>query len=567
MSVRVTLWVLFLNILAGLSAGKSVPFHFLLNTNCHCATAQTDLTCGRANNANSTLIITNPSNFTAALTDTTGPCTNYTGSLDIIPPTNYDLMDYGGLEGYVKGIDGSIIINCTGVSTNAVIEEFPFYAAFSSVISLTGSFALLGCSTISILDFYSVTTIGGDLTITVNQDLSSSLVYSLKHVGGSIKFEMDTIPSQVLQDKNPVQFELNDLETVGGDINITGPLTTLTNDPGKMYVLFFFSNKRTLTPKFNRAPNLTMVKGSVFINSTGMLDCTQWNKLNSSGVIQGSYFCDSPLMASGGPGVHLSHGAIAGIVVGCIIGTMAAIIAIVIIVLKNKSPINGPESKLEPSKSSMDAGTSPAELLGKKVGSELPGKIMPWELPGHEGIPAELSGRENIGPPAELSSSGVTNNPTLVRWSDVVVPPAELPNSGVVNNSTEVRWSDVVSPPAELPNSHAIDPPTLVRWSDVVVPPTELAARDAVVSPAELSGGNVQVELPPEGTSQGWHLPGGTIQGSDGREAGGEGQTTILNSQQHDRNGRERVPVVQGIPVSSGHDQHGVTPTLTEDPD
>jgi len=52
------------------------------------------------------------------------------------------------------------------------------------------------------------------------------------------------------------------------------------------------------------------VQGSVFINSTGELDCSEWRKLKASGVIKGKIFCSAVSQEK------LSSGDIAGIAIG-----------------------------------------------------------------------------------------------------------------------------------------------------------------------------------------------------------------------------------------------------------
>ena len=77
-----------------------------------------------------------------------------------------------------------------------------------------------------LLDWYGLTTIGGDLTIMDNPSLQEVLIYELQSINGSINIQMIT-PDPY--DSNSI--DLTALERVGGDFNITGPLISLSEDP------------------------------------------------------------------------------------------------------------------------------------------------------------------------------------------------------------------------------------------------------------------------------------------------------------------------------------------------
>jgi len=142
-------------------------------------------------------------------------------------------MDYGGDSSNLHAVYGSVLINCTGVSTNVQQALYlSLYAEFSYVSVVTGSFSLLGCSTISTLDFYTVTTIGGDLTITNNPTLGQALVDQLKSIKGSINVQLETTNGI-----STYGIDLTALQTVGGNINITGPVASFTHIVGQSYVM------------------------------------------------------------------------------------------------------------------------------------------------------------------------------------------------------------------------------------------------------------------------------------------------------------------------------------------
>jgi hypothetical protein len=68
-----------------------------------------------------------------------------------------------------------------------------------------------------------LTTLGGDLNIYGNPELELFLLYGLKSVNGSLSLHQE-IPNP----GDTASIDLTDLQTVGGDINITGPVFSLT---------------------------------------------------------------------------------------------------------------------------------------------------------------------------------------------------------------------------------------------------------------------------------------------------------------------------------------------------
>ncbi|RFU26988.1 hypothetical protein B7463_g9341, partial [Scytalidium lignicola] len=281
------------------------------------AAQATDYPCGETNVTNETIILTDPSSFAAAFEDSGGlPCSTYTGNIAIIPGTNYNLADYTESSLSLTELDGNILVNCTGVTTD-IRNDSPAaigaFVPFESLITVTGSISIVGCWTITLLDMFALTTLGGDLNVYGNPELESFSFYALKSVNGSLNLQQE-----ILDPIDSISIDLTALQEVSGDINITGPV---------------FSLAGAQSSKHSIAPNLTSVGGSVFINSTAQLDCSKWQQLKASGVIKGTLFCESAPHRT-----RLSPGAIAGIAVGGLVTlTLLATICYRMVVLKAKA--------------------------------------------------------------------------------------------------------------------------------------------------------------------------------------------------------------------------------------
>jgi hypothetical protein len=140
-----------------------------------------------------------------------------------------------------------------------------------------------------------------------------------------------------------------------------------------------------------RAPNLTSVKGSVFINSTAQLDCSKWQKLNASGVIKGTFFCASALSNGAGGGTSLSRGAIAGIVVGCV----AALVFLACRYFMAGPPRQVSEGKAKGGPSAVDTPAADSQNATASGAAELASKSNVPELAGVlQPARGELSGTE-----------------------------------------------------------------------------------------------------------------------------------------------------------------------------
>jgi hypothetical protein len=106
-----------------------------------------------------------------------------------------------------------------------------FFTIFDSLTPATGSISILGCSVIVYLDLYSLTALRGDLNIYDNPELLAFLLYGLKSVNWS--------PNPRQEIPNPgdtVSIDLTALQTVRGNINITGPVFSLTETQDSPYV-------------------------------------------------------------------------------------------------------------------------------------------------------------------------------------------------------------------------------------------------------------------------------------------------------------------------------------------
>lgn len=260
--------------------------------------------------------MTDPSSFAATFEDSGGlPCSTYTGNIAIIPEINYNLVDYTESSEALKELDGNILINCTGVNTYIRSDSTPGLSAFApseSLITITGSVSIVGCWTIALLDMFALTAVGGDLNVYGNPELQAFYFGALKSVNGSLNLQQEM--------SNPIDsisIDLTALQEVHGNINITGPVFSLAGAQGSKQSMYVVNKDTTKAANndtdfaFYRAPNLTSVQGSVFINSTARLDCSKWQHLKASGVIKGVLSCESAPR-----GTRLSPGAIAGITVG-----------------------------------------------------------------------------------------------------------------------------------------------------------------------------------------------------------------------------------------------------------
>jgi hypothetical protein len=216
-------------------------------------------------------------------------CVNYTGSLVIIPTENYALEAYTDAILDIGLVDGDFTINCTGITPNSTIGTLPGGYLTLPLTKITGSFALVGCSTASYLDL-GTAVVGGDFTLADNPNLCRIRISALQNVTGSVSVNI-TSP------EDPAILILQDLTNVGGDLAITGDIATIGfSETSFAYAHMSYSS---LCWKIRRAneyfsdplPSLKAVFGSVYINATGEGSCHPWQVYNRSGILHDGFEC------------------------------------------------------------------------------------------------------------------------------------------------------------------------------------------------------------------------------------------------------------------------------------
>lgn len=131
--------------------------------------------------------------------------------------------------------------------------------SLSKLQAVNASLGFINTS-LSQIDLSSLTTVGGSLAVVSNEDLEELELSNLTSIAGGFEIANNTKLSNI--------DGFDSLETVGGAIIFMGA--------------------------FNNAslPSLKRVSGGAHIESSGDLDCSSFNKLDTKGAIQGdSYVC------------------------------------------------------------------------------------------------------------------------------------------------------------------------------------------------------------------------------------------------------------------------------------
>jgi hypothetical protein len=154
---------------------------------------------------------------------TTGTqCKTWNGNIVLVPKVNYNLMLFTTYGGFLENIKGDLSIICTDTPTDVSLAcSDSLFDGFSK-LKTAGTIAMSGCSTVCIFDLVSLTSLSGDLEFTDNPTLQEVQVYNLNSVNGSIRIQMDdTGPYR------PDAVQMDAMQTVGGNINITGPVASV----------------------------------------------------------------------------------------------------------------------------------------------------------------------------------------------------------------------------------------------------------------------------------------------------------------------------------------------------
>jgi hypothetical protein len=192
-----------------------------------------------------------------------------------------------------------------------------------------------------------------------------------------------------------------------------------------------------------RAPNLTSVQGSVFINSTAQLDCSKWQQLNASGVIKGTFFYASALSNSVSGGAGLSPGAIAGIVVGCVAALALFVVGCYFV---TRSPDRNCRQVSE-GPSASDAAVADSQHVIVSGVVELASNSNVPQLAGVLGpVQSELSGTERGEDFGRVPAQGELEGGSAARGSSL---PAELSGWGLYEMHTGAERHEMAGSPRE----------------------------------------------------------------------------------------------------------------------
>ncbi|GMG22062.1 unnamed protein product [Ambrosiozyma monospora] len=195
-------------------------------------------------------------------------------SLDGINPTNVETYNVNNniflssIKSDIETVSNALSVAYNGQGTDVVFDQLTwannitFYSISSvSMANLTSVNHSIGFfeSKVEDLNFKGLTKVGGDLTMSDNDDLTSIDFESLESIGGGFVVTNNTKLQSV--------DTFDNLKTVTGAVLLTGDLSNVS------------------------LPSLKSVRGAFSLNSDGSADCTPFDELHDSGNIQGEYLC------------------------------------------------------------------------------------------------------------------------------------------------------------------------------------------------------------------------------------------------------------------------------------
>ncbi|GME70459.1 unnamed protein product [Ambrosiozyma monospora] len=195
-------------------------------------------------------------------------------SLDGINPTNVETYNVNNnqfllkIKSDIESVSNSLTVAYNGHGADVAFDQLQwannitFYSVSSvSMANLTSVNHSIGFfeTKVEDLHFKTLTKVGGDLTMSNNDDLTSIDFDNLESIGGGF----------VVNNNSKLQSvdTFDDLKTVTGAVLLTGDLSNVS------------------------LPALKSVRGAFSLNSDGSADCSPFDELHDSGNIQGEYLC------------------------------------------------------------------------------------------------------------------------------------------------------------------------------------------------------------------------------------------------------------------------------------
>ncbi|GME70458.1 unnamed protein product [Ambrosiozyma monospora] len=202
-------------------------------------------------------------------------------SLDGINPTNVETYNVNNnqfllkIKSDIESVSNSLTVAYNGQGADVAFDQLQwannitFYSISAiSMANLTSVNHSIGFfeSNVEDLTFKGLTKVGGDLTMSNNDELTSVDFDQLESVGGGF----------VVTNNSKLQSvdNFDDLKSVTGAVLITGDLANVS------------------------LPSLKSVRGAFSLESDGAADCTPFDELHDSGNIQGEYLCKAAASSS-----------------------------------------------------------------------------------------------------------------------------------------------------------------------------------------------------------------------------------------------------------------------------
>ncbi|GMG40682.1 unnamed protein product [Ambrosiozyma monospora] len=202
-------------------------------------------------------------------------------SLNGINPTNVETYNVNNniflssIKSDIETVSNALSVAYNGQGTDVVFDQLTwannitFYSISSvSMSNLTSVNHSIGFfeSKVEDLTFKGLSKVGGDLTMSNNDLLTSIDFDSLESIGGGF----------VVTNNSKLQSvdNFDELKTVTGAVLITGDLANVS------------------------LPSLKSVRGAFSLDSEGAADCTPFDELHDSGNIQGEYLCKAAASSS-----------------------------------------------------------------------------------------------------------------------------------------------------------------------------------------------------------------------------------------------------------------------------